>query len=211
MNNIDTRFSDLKNKIQMEIGKRDLLKSDLLTTKKSLQQIEKDFVNVLHALTIIQEVAKQTQEELRYYISEIPSLALSAVFEDPYEFVVEFVRRRDKTEADLLFKRGDNEINPIEASGLGAVDVAGFGLRLALWNLKKPATRNTFVFDEVFKHLKGENQNINIIQIIKEMSKKLGIQIIMVHDERVGLSEIEKGADKIFKVRMKKRVSEVGI
>lgn len=203
------RINAVKKKIFVQIGKRDLLQDQLKKIRASQRQCKHKLKMALQASTIIKEVAEKTQKELEYYISEIPGLALSSVFPDPYKFVVEFVQRREKTEADLFFQRGDCLVDPMQASGLGAVDVAGFGLRLALWNLKRPKTRNVFVFDEIFKHLKGQKQNINIIQIIKELSKKLNLQIIMVHDERVPLQEIEKGADKIFKVVMKKRISEV--
>jgi len=47
--------------------------------------------------------------------------------------------------------------------------------------------------------------------MVKALSKQLGLQVIMVSDERVPIEEIEKGADKIFKVVMKNDVSQIGV
>jgi len=205
------RIAELQNKISKAQGRKDYLEGKINEATLSIKDVKRNIKNGNEALIIIQKVAEETQKELEYYISEIPTLALAAVFSDPYKFKVDFVQRRDKTEADLSFIRDDNQVDPMEASGLGAVDVAAFGLRPALWNLKKPRTRNVFILDEAFKHLKGHKENVNVIQIIKELSDKLNIQIIMVHDERVPLEEIEKGADQILKVTMKNRVSQVEV
>ena len=208
---IKDRLSILQDTLSKAQGRKDYLEEKLNATQKDIKNTKRDIKNGNEALLIIRKVAEETQKELEYYISEIPTLALSAVFKDPYTFKVDFVQRRDKTESDLSFVRDDNEINPMEASGLGAVDVASFGLRPALWNLQKPRTRNVFILDEAFKHLKGYDENVKVIQIIKELSDKLGIQIIMVHDERVPMEEIEKGADRIFSVSMKNYISEVEV
>ena len=75
---------------------------------------------------IIRTVGLNTQQTLQYHVSSIASLAMDAVFDDPYELKVEFVERRNKTECDLKFVREEQEVDPIEASGVGAVDVAAF-------------------------------------------------------------------------------------
>ena len=141
---------------------------------------------------------------MEYHISDIVSLAIESVFNDPYEFKIEFVEKRGKTECEIWFIKNGEKLDPKTASGGGAVDVASFALRLALWNLKKPKSRNTLILDEPFKHLKGFEENVKVIQTIKLLSEKLGLQIIMVHDERVPIEEIKKGADKIFEVSIKK-------
>jgi KaiC/GvpD/RAD55 family RecA-like ATPase len=59
------------------------------------------------------------------------------------------------------------------------------------------------VLDEPAQNVKGDDANIKFIQMVKSVSERLGIQVIMVSDERVSLEDIEKGADKIFKVSIK--------
>jgi len=65
------------------------------------------------------------------------------------------------------------------------------------------------VLDEPAQNIKGDEANIKFIQMVKAVSERLGLQIIMVSDERVPLEDIEKGADKVFKVSIKNGKSVV--
>lgn len=200
---------EFRQKLERKKGQRDQISSDLKPTRKRIKELNREIILSEKVQTIIQIVAKETQEELEYRLSELVSLCLKSVFSDPYEFVVDFVIRRGKTECDLLFKRNNQLMKPVDASGIGAVDVAAFGLRIAAWSLSQPRTRNTLILDEPFKHLKGMEANKKVIQMVKTLSEQLGLQIIMISDERVPVEEIEKGADRIFKVSIKNRESEV--
>lgn len=198
-----------RNKVEQIKGQRKQIERDLSSLNSSLKSLKRDIINTEQAQVILQTVAKQTQQELEYHISELVTLALESVFEDPYEFKIEFVEKRGKTEAELWFVKDEEKLDPKISSGGGVIDVCSFALRIALWNLKKPKSRNTLILDEPFKHLKGFEENVKVIQMIKLLSEKLGLQIIMVHDERVPIEEIQKGADKIFEVSIKKGVSKV--
>ena len=198
-----------RNNIEQLKGKRKQIEEDIFCSEADLKSRKRDLINVEQAQTILQTVAKQTQQELEYHISDIVSLAIESVFDDPYKFKIEFVEKRGKTECEIWFIKDKKKFDPKTASGGGIIDVASFTLRLALWNLKKPKSRNTLILDEPFKHLKGFEENVKVIQTIKLLSEKLGLQIIMVHDERVPIEEIKKGADKIFEVSIKKGVSKV--
>lgn len=178
------------------------LKEELKDSKRSLHRHEQ-------AREIIREVGLKTQQQLQFHISDITSLALDAVFTDPYKLKVEFIQRRNKTECDLIFVRDDMEINPMEESGLGAVDVASFALRIALWSMERPRTNNSILLDEPFKHLKGAEANQRVLDMINEISKKLNIQIIMVSDERIPREDIIAAADRVFEVSIKNRVSQI--
>jgi len=160
--------------------------------------------NLEEAQLIIQQVAQKTQSELEFQISEIVSMALSSVFDDPYEFKIEFVLRRGKTEADLYFMKNGEKFYPLEDNGGGAVDVAAFALRVALWNLSRPKTRNTLILDEPFKWLsKGHLQRAG--EMLKVISDKLKIQIIFVSH----IPELIESADRVFNVVKKNNISQV--
>jgi len=131
-------------------------------------------------------------------------MAMETIFKDPYRINLDFVDRRNTTECDITFERNGHIISkPKQSSGLGAVDVGAFALRIAAWSIQNPKTRNFLIQDEPFKHLKGERENILVIEMVQELSKRLGLQVIMIHDERVPLIEIEKGADKVISVSKK--------
>lgn len=198
-----------KNKLERFKGQKDQIKSDIKSTKQQIKSINRSLLNNEEAQLIIQIVAQQTQEKLEFRISEIVTLALASVFDDPYTFKIKFNIKRGKTECETLFLRNDSERNPLESSGWGAVDIASFGLRVACWTLQKPRKRNVLVLDEPFRHLKGIEANRKAIQMVKEISDKLNLQIIMINDERVPLNEIEKGADKIFNISIKKGKTKI--
>ncbi len=195
--------------LEREKGKQQAVSESIKEKEQEIKTIKKRIRNISTAIPIVQTVAQQTQEELKYQISELVTLALQAVFEDPYEFNIDFVLKRNKTEAELSFMQKGEKIDPMTGSGGGVLDIAGFALRITLWNLHRPKLDNMLILDEPFKHLKGIDDNIRAIQMVKELSDKLKLQIIMISDERVSLSEIDKGADKIFQVTNKKGVAQV--
>jgi DNA repair exonuclease SbcCD ATPase subunit len=206
-------LSELRSELDQAKGQRKGIESSLETLRQQEEQLERDIEDSIIAQAIIQEVAQETQKELEYHISELCSLALSAVFDDPYELKLEFVLRRGKTEADIYFERdGEKFYNLLKSCGTaggGAIDIACFGLRVALWSLSRPKTRNVMVLDEPFQHLKTDEANRRAIEMVKEISGNLGLQVIMVSDERVKQETIVAGADKVFTVRKRGKYSEV--
>jgi len=173
--------------------------------KETVTENKRNAKNLEEAQNILQQVAQKTQQELEYQISEIVSTALSAILpDDPYEFKIEFVLRRGKTEADLYFVKDGERYNPIDDNGGGAVDVASFALRVALWNLSRPKTRNTLVIDEPFKWLSKKYLSA-AGEFLKLISEKLNIQIIMI----THIPELIESSDKIFEVTKVKNISQV--
>lgn len=167
--------------------------------------LEQEFYLHEKALTIVKEVGRKTQEKLQFHISDITSLALDAVMpEDPYKLTMEFVDRRDKNECDLRFERQGNLMKPLDSSGVGAIDVASFALRIAAWSIQFPKSRPVIILDEPFKFL-DKSKHGRASEMLKELSLKLGLQFIIVTHEE-GLTE---NADRIFKVSNTKRTSKV--
>ena len=201
---LKTRISDLRASIEQKKGRRDGLLKKNKAHKKDKRNLKKSLINHEKALEIIKEVGQKTQETLQYHISDITSLALDAVFDDPYKLVVKFVERRDKIECDLFFERNGHELDPLDSSGGGTVDVGAFSLRIASWSLQNPRSRNVIVLDEPMRFVSKNLQN-RASQMIKELSVKLGIQFIIVTHEEALANE----ADKVFKVKIKDGVSKV--
>ena len=195
------------------LGEESKVIQTIRTDKHALRILVKSKKDHEEANEIVKQVAQKTQQELQYHLSDLTSMAMEAVFpNDPYKLVVEFVQRRDKTECDIYFERDGNRANPSVGGG-GAVDIGSFALRIASWTMQNPRSRNTLILDEPFSRLKGMDANKKAIQMVKQLSHKLNLQIIMVSDERVPMDEIEKGADKVFKVSLIKdgdyRVSKI--
>ncbi|NMC60074.1 MAG: hypothetical protein GYA51_11955 [Candidatus Methanofastidiosa archaeon] len=194
----------LRNKLEQQKGQKQQIETSISTLKQTLTEIQRNLNRHEQAREIVRSVGLATQKSLQYHISDITSLALEAVFPDPYELKVEFVERRNKTECDLKFVRGDMEIDPLTASGVGAVDVAAFALRIASWSMARPRTRNVIILDEPFRFL-SENYQEQASTMLKELSTKLGIQFLVITHEMT----LASYSDRTFEVSIHKGVSKV--
>ena len=189
-------IQDLRNKLEQQKGQKQQVERALSTVQSELRESNRSLRRHEQAKEIIREVGLKTQQQLQFHISDIASLALEAVFPDPYTLSVEFVQRRNKTECDLSFTRGENKIDPLEASGGGAVDIAAFALRIASWSMNHPKTRNVIILDEPFRFL-SEDMQEQASTMLKEISERLGIQFIIVTHEQT----LTEYADKVFEVK----------
>lgn len=193
-----------RNLLERQKGKKIQIEQDINTLKDTVRRSKRNLIRHEKAREIIREVGMQTQQQLQFHISDITSLALEAVFPDPYKLIVEFVQRRNKTECDLYFERDGEKVDPLTASGGGAVDVAAFALRIASWSMQQPRSRNVIILDEPLRFLSTDLQEQASI-MIKEISEKLGIQFIIVTHE----DTLASYADKVFRVSIKNGKSKV--
>lgn len=182
-------------------------KSILALRKRDLKLIEKNLEywggyneSCKKAKALVQKVASDIQGGIEYHISNLVSMALASVFEDPFSFEAKFVERRGKIECDLLFKRGEFECEPIEESGWGDVDVASFALQASLFAIKP--TRHLIWLDEPFKFVE-ERMHEKCAEMIKMISEELKVQIIMISH----LPKIKAYHDKIITVKRKGKIS----
>jgi DNA repair exonuclease SbcCD ATPase subunit len=196
-------IQQLRNTLEQQKGKRNQTEETVLNLRKSIRQDKQRLHAHEHARAVIQEVAEKTQAQLQYHISDITSLALEAVFDDPYELLVEFVQRRNKTECDLWFVRDGNRLEPLSATGGGAVDAAAFALRIASWSMQRPHSRNVIIMDEPLRFL-SEDMQEQASQMIQEISRRLHIQFIIVTHESV----LASYADKVFETYIKNGVTK---
>ena len=170
---------------EAELAKRALLSSTIEETQ-----------------TFLQQVARDTQEQIRFHLEDIVNLALDTVFPGRYQFRIFFEIKRDRTEARISLLRGEREVDPMYSNGGGIKDILAFALRIALLLISK--NRKLLLLDEPFKYI-SEDLKEAAFGIMKRLSAELGIQIIAVtHDEQ--MVEI---ADKVIKVRIEKGVSYV--
>ena len=140
------------------------------------------------AREVLQGIAQSVQQQAHARISEVVSSCLSTVFDDPYEFKIEFAQKRGRTEAQLMFVREDVCVDPLTASGGGVVDTAAFALRVACLVLHRPRLSRIVVMDEPFKFV-SEEYRANIRTMMEKLSEELGLQIIMISH----INELETG------------------
>jgi DNA repair exonuclease SbcCD ATPase subunit len=154
--------------------------------------------------SIFQLASQITQTQLAEKISSIVSSALEAVFPDPYKFRIDFVKRRNTTECDLLFEKNGKTRDPMESCGFGAADIASLALRIAYWKLN-PNSRNTIILDEPTRALSKDKQ-IFASMLLKSLSTiGKGLQFLVVTHNK----DLADSADRVFKIEQKNGISSI--
>lgn len=190
--------------IERKKGERDIIVQSIKALESDIKNVNKDIARTEEALAISQLVAHETQDILVYHISDVVSLALNSVLEEPCEFVLEFTTKANRTQCEMGLKVGDDIMKPYFAKGGGVVDLAAFALRVALLNLYEGRVENVLVLDEPLKFL-SRKLLPKAAEMLKMISKELNLQILMI----THLEELEACGDRIFDVKIKDGVSEV--
>jgi DNA repair exonuclease SbcCD ATPase subunit len=188
------------------IGTRKQIVKSLDTVSIQNKQYEKKLKYLEQAQAFLQKVAQDTQEQLKIHVEDIVQLALDAIFPDKYTFEIQFNIAYGKTTAELVFisKQSGHIVDPMIASGGGVVDVCSFALRLACWTLSRGIDK-VIILDEPFRFL-SRNLQERAGTLLKELSLKLGIQIIMT----THLDALIEAADKTINVKLDKNgVSQI--
>ena len=172
-------FAEISKRVDKQILEWKTACSVLEKAEEEMKEVTERLANITHAQILAQEIAQQVQESAHAQISGVVSRCLEAIFDEPYEFKIKFERKRGRTEAELVFCRDGMEIDPLDASGGGVVDVAAFALRVACLQLTSPGKRGLLVLDEPFKFVSQEYRG-RIQSLLEILTKEMKIQIIMV-------------------------------
>lgn len=196
---MNSKIQAIRNKLEQRKGQLISLRKTIKSLRLEIKDLKRDYIRHEKAHEIIKQVGLATQQQLQFHISDITSLALDAVFPEPYKLKLEFVEKRNKTECEIKFVQGEEELEPLSETGGGAVDIAAFALRIASWTMSIDRTRNVIILDEPLKFLSKEYHE-RASQMIKEISDKLGLQFIIVtHNDTLA-----SYADKVFEIGIHK-------
>ena len=158
-----------------------------------------------NALALVQQVARETMDQLKLRIESIVQEALDAVFPEGGKFKVDYETKNDRTQASIYIEVDGERMDPLADDGGGLADVLAFALRLVAWSLGK--SENTLILDEPGKGVSKEYRPM-LIEMISGLSSQLGLQtIIVTHDP-----DIMEMADRTFRVSLGEgRVSKVEV
>lgn len=196
----DVEIANL-HELETIITKKKAERSLLIQQKKDMQTkvevLKTKSENHTKARWILSEVAKETQKSFQTKVETLVTSAIRAVFEErPFQFKLIFEQKRNKFECRPVVMEGDNEYEPKDELGGGIIDIISFAFRVVLWHLENPRSRNLFVLDEPMKFVGKGDLLMRAGRMIKEISHRLGFQIIMVTHE----PELAEIADKAWSV-----------
>ena len=192
----------MRQRINEALTNRWQLMSDLSDSVESLGQTEALIQENLEQRDIARKAAGLVQDNLAAKLSGIVTKAISTVFEEPIEFVVQFVERRGVSECDLSLKIGDDYYDILNEQGGGVADVCSMCLQMAFIMMSQ--VKRVLVIDEPARHMDVVAQE-RFIAVIKQLCQELKFTIIMVTHSQ----SFSDNADKVFTVTKKGGVSYV--
>jgi hypothetical protein len=147
--------------------------------EKSKQQEQ----TIVSAQQIITAIAQTIQQKVHSKIADVVTRCLNAVFDDPYEFRIDFQKKRGKTEANLTFVRdGLTLSDPLNEIGGGVIDIAALALRVAAVILSRPPLSRVIFLDESFRNVRGESHKQRTRNMLQSLATELHFQFILNTD-----------------------------
>jgi len=167
-----------------------VIEKQLQIRTEALESVKQKYADQIRAKWVLVEVSKKTQENLKKNIEKLVNLCLNEVFPDRnFNFKAEFQIKRNKMECEFLVEVDGHEYSPKDDMGGSILDIISFALRIILWSLENPKSRNVIIMDEPFRF--SGRLITKAVTMVKELSEKLGIQfIINTHsDELIDIAD----------------------
>jgi len=211
MNNLKLEVEKANHKMIKDRASEEVVIKTWQKQQTKLKELQKLATNLLKTRIVFQTAAQATQKQLEYHINNLVSMALAAVFPDPYEFKIKFEQRRNKTECDISFVQNEEDYgSPMFASGGGPKDVASFALRCAFLSLDKKHRKFLFL-DEPFNFVNDNPQDTSrelqqkCVDMFVKVVEALKIQAVVI----TTLPEFLDVADKILNVNKKSGIAQI--
>ncbi len=178
----------------------DILNEQYDQKDKEISNLVLTIENMTKARWVLTEVQRLTQIRFKQRVESLVTMAIKSVFDKRnYGFELIFEEKRNQMEVRPVVFEIVNDIrydydDPEDDLGGGIIDVISMAMRIVLWSMEKPASRDIMIFDEPGKNL--GDLIVLFGEILKEISHELGFQVIVItHDK-----EIVDVGDKVYHV-----------
>jgi len=189
------------------IWKKKELKKKLKRKTIRRRVVKKNLKNNLKAREIINKVVDITHHNLKERIDSLVTLAVKSVFDRNFTFELFMQKKYNRIICTPIIKEDGNEYFPKDEMGVGIIDIISLALRVVLWSIEDPRSRNIFVLDEPMKFV-GKGVILKRVgKILSELSSRLAFQLLIVTHERE-LSEI---SDRAYHVEYANKMSNLTI
>jgi DNA repair exonuclease SbcCD ATPase subunit len=191
--------------LSQQKGKQTLLEKQLTADKEKLKVLEYKRTLLTEARDVLANVGKATQEQLITYVASMCTLMLQSVFGEEYRLEIDFVVKRNKSEASLKVYKDDIELSlKDEETGGGVIDIVALAMRLSMWSLKSPRSAPVFIMDEPLKNVSKDKLPL-VGKVLRELCEKLDLQLVMVSHE----DSLIEMADRAYRVLLEGKTSRV--
>jgi len=196
---------ELKQWVGIRKGRKATYEESLATIESQLEEATKIAEQCTKAKSVFVGFMQNKQAQIVNACTNLGTLMLKSIYGEEYKLVLSFEVKRGKSEAGISVFKDGMELSLDEETGGGIVDVAALAMRFALWGLMEPRTSPVFILDEPARFISKDKLPL-MGNILKELSQKLGVQLIIVshEDDLIGIADIA------YKVSIEGNVSSVG-
>ena len=192
---LETSLSILRGQLKERTERIESLRNEIAT-------LEEDEGILSKVLELFKVVGETVRREVKERIEKLVSSVLTTVFEEPFYFKINILRRRDQIEVDFNIASSNMEGDILGVRGGGIADVMSITLRIILAEMLK--VEGPLILDEPLRMV-SEEYVPNVASFLVELSKKFNRQIICITHNKT----LADAATKQFDVRLKKGVSVV--
>ena len=183
---------DLRRALNRQLAEHDHSQQQVAQEREALRAARQLAEDCAQAQQLVQGIAEAVQQRAHAQIAAVVTRCLKAVFgSQAYEFKIDFVQARGKTEAHLKLERDGLVMDdPLNEAGGGIIDVASFALRVACLLLSLPRKRRLLCLDEPMKML-SKNHAPAVGELLLTLAEELDIQIILVtHNQDLMIGKV---------------------
>jgi len=181
-------LKDLRKALNRYLTEKTHVERSVKEADSALMKSKEHETDVEEAQKVIQELAEKIQNTAHEQIARVVSRCLESVFgKGKYGFRIIFEQKRGKTEARPVFVENSHEMDPMDETPQGAVDVASFALQLTKLVLSRPPRRRLLVLDEPMIQLHGKEYRERIRRMVETLSKEMKVQFLIFSQDDTDL------------------------
>jgi DNA repair exonuclease SbcCD ATPase subunit len=195
---------DLQQQVARWRGQADLLDRQIVDQSTRLAETRQGITQHEQALALLQRLEEKWRGSFEQALAAVVSHGLSTVFERELTVNIESKLMRGTSSMALTITEGENTTSILGAEGGSLVEVTDFLLRVLLTLSARPALRHLLVLDEPFSRV-SENFRSSLWELLRELSRRLDFQIIMVSHE----PDAEDAADRAYLISKPKDVAVI--
>jgi hypothetical protein len=170
---------------------------DLTNNKKRKAETDKQTRSIKEASGLVAAAAKMTQDQIKEDVETLGTMAMTMVFDKPYEFKLLFEEVGGTLRCRAAMFDGDREMDDPEFDvGGSRIDTVSISLRAVIWSLQEDTYRPVFILDEPFTSLGSGALLERTMTMMRELVDQLGIQLIII----THIDAIADCADRAWKV-----------
>jgi len=197
MNQIASKFNNVKTTYHEKLGELNKLKRDLTTAKAKIIELTDKEDTTLKASLFLQSLSDQTRLQVLDKISGIVTEALQTVKDKNLVFTMQLVTKANQPtlEMGILDKLSGQTYDVVNSFGGGICDIVSLALRVALLVKWQPSLSRVLILDEACKHVAIKDQEL-LSTFVRKLSEALNVQFIWISHSDI----LQQAAHKIFEV-----------